>query len=303
MTFQANILRPVLAALLLGFLLGVASVSAATTHYVYIKNIAYTPYELTVAPGDTVTWVCQESTHTVSPSGGGTDTFCGTGYLFKGDNCSQTFNNSGDFYYRCLVHSGFYPAMNGVIHVTALSNNVLPAISITKPTNAQTVGAYFTFEAAATDSDGTVKKVEFFYGADTLSVTNLLGTVTNSTLLTNNLYQIVATNNLPHGDYILAAKVTDDRDGVKVSTGIAITIVPQLTVPGFGLTTNGDPAFQFLVSRVPGSNYVVQIATNLAGTNNWVSLQSTRITNDLLLLQDPSFTNAAFRFYRVIQTP
>jgi len=303
MKYRFDRFRPVLLALVFGLIAGAAPLSAATTHYVYIKDIAFNPYELTIAVGDTVTWICQESTHTVSPSGGTTDAFCGTGYLFKGDSCSQTFNSAGDFYYRCIVHSGFFPAMNGVIRVTALPNNVLPIINLTQPTNAQRVGAFFTFEAAASDSDGKVKQVEFRYGQDALSVTNTFGIVTNSTLLTNSLYQLTATNNLPHGDYTLVGKVTDDRGGEKVSTAITITIGTQMTVPEPNLTTNGDPVFQFLVSITPGSNHVVQAATNLAGTNNWVSLYTNTASTNRFLWQDTTFTNTPFRFYRILQTP
>ncbi|MBI5774244.1 MAG: hypothetical protein HZA89_10935 [Verrucomicrobia bacterium] len=303
MKSHLEIFRPVLLALVLGLCAGSPPLSAATTHFVYIKDIAFNPYDLTIAAGDTVTWICQESTHTVSPSGGTSEAFCGTGYLFNGDNCSQTFNSAGDFYYRCLVHSGFYPAMNGVIRVTALPNNVLPTISLTRPANAARIGAFFTFEAAASDSDGTVKQVEFRYGPDALSVTNSFGIVTNSTLLTNNLYQFIATNNLPHGDYTLVAKVTDDRGGEKVSTAITVTIGTQLTAPEFGLTTNAAPAFQLLVSITPGSNHVVQATTNLAGTNNWVSLFTNTASTNRFYWQDTSFTNTPFRFYRVLQTP
>jgi hypothetical protein len=90
-----------------------------------------------------------------------------------------------------------------------------PAVSITSPANGATftAGANITISASASDSDGTVSKVDFYRG------TTLLGTDTTSPYS-------YTWNNVPEGSYSLTAKATDDDLAVTTSAPIAITVNP-----------------------------------------------------------------------------
>lgn len=84
---------------------------AQTTHTVTIKNMAFTPASLTIAPGDTVTWVNEDRVrHSAEDLNGAFD----TGLLSNGQSASLTFGGSGSFNYRCGPHAN----MRGSITVS-----------------------------------------------------------------------------------------------------------------------------------------------------------------------------------------
>ncbi|AKS46249.1 Plastocyanin [Octadecabacter temperatus] len=90
----------------------VTTARAQTTHTVTIKNMSFTPENLTISAGDTVTWVNEDRPrHSAWDDSG--DTF-DTGLLANGDSASVTFNAAGSFNYRCRPHSN----MRGTITVS-----------------------------------------------------------------------------------------------------------------------------------------------------------------------------------------
>jgi plastocyanin len=85
---------------------GSATAGSATS--VRITRFAFSPQELTVAPGTTVTWTNQdEAPHTVT---GGELASPG---MDTGDRYEHAFVRPGDYPYVCAVH----PFMTGVVHV------------------------------------------------------------------------------------------------------------------------------------------------------------------------------------------
>ena len=89
-----------------------AGADAAQTLSVDIQKFQFTPRELTVAPGDTVTWTNRDETpHTVSA----TDHAFLSKALDTDDHYERTFVNEGDYPYVCTLH----PFMTGVVHVRA----------------------------------------------------------------------------------------------------------------------------------------------------------------------------------------
>ena len=94
--------------------------------------------------------------------------------------------------------------------------NVKPTVSITAPTNNAKVAAQsnVTLTATATDSDGTITKVEFYNG------TTLLGTSTTSP------YSFTWTN-VVAGTYTITAVATDNSGATTTSS--AITLVAVVT--------------------------------------------------------------------------
>jgi hypothetical protein len=110
--------------------------------------------------------------------------------------------------------------------------NAPPSVSLTSPA----AGASFTalatvpLTATASDSDGSVAKVEFFQGS------TLIGTATSA--------PYTATwANVPAGSYTLTARATDNLGATTTSVGVAITVKPTpltITSPANGATVNGD---------------------------------------------------------------
>jgi plastocyanin len=83
------------------------------TGTVDIKNMSFTPSQITVAKGGTVTWTNNDNTtHTVvddlSNVGGPS-----SGDIAPGSSYSFTFTKTGSFQYHCSIH----PSMRGTIVV------------------------------------------------------------------------------------------------------------------------------------------------------------------------------------------
>ena len=86
---------------------------AQGTNKVTIKDFAFSPANITVKKGTTVTWTNQDSTaHTVTETDGKDGP--GSGNLDQGKSYSFTFNTVGTFSYDCSIH----PSMTGKVTVT-----------------------------------------------------------------------------------------------------------------------------------------------------------------------------------------
>src|SRR5258705_13098683 len=112
------------------------------------------------------------------------------------------------------------------IAITVSNGNAAPTVSITSPANngSFTTGVTVTINATATDSDGTISKVEFFQG------TTKLGEDLTSP------YSFTWTS-VPAGSYSLTAKATDNLIAVKTSTAIAITVSNGNAAPTVSITS------------------------------------------------------------------
>ncbi|HEY8011512.1 MAG TPA: cupredoxin family copper-binding protein [Rudaea sp.] len=77
---------------------------------VEITKFAFTPKEITVAPGAKIVWTNHDETpHTVTSA----DKTFASKALDTDDRYEYTFTNEGDFSYYCTVH----PFMTGIVHV------------------------------------------------------------------------------------------------------------------------------------------------------------------------------------------
>ncbi|UWQ97742.1 cupredoxin family copper-binding protein [Rhodobacteraceae bacterium S2214] len=85
---------------------------AATNHVVTIKNMAFSPANLTIKAGDTVTWVNEDrAAHSAWESA---NNAFDTGLLSTGQSAALTFGAAGSFNYRCRPHGN----MRGSITIT-----------------------------------------------------------------------------------------------------------------------------------------------------------------------------------------
>jgi plastocyanin len=83
---------------------------AAASVEVSITKFAFTPKEITVAPGTRIVWTNRdEAPHTVTSND---RSFASKG-MDTNDQYDHTFTGEGDFAYICAVH----PFMTGVVHV------------------------------------------------------------------------------------------------------------------------------------------------------------------------------------------
>ena len=95
----------------------------------------------------------------------------------------------------------------------ALRTNLAPIVAFTSPANNAnfTAPANINLTATASDSDGSIQKVEFYSGA------TLLGTSTSAPYSFN-------WANVPAGTYTLTAKATDNAGAVTTSSSISINV-------------------------------------------------------------------------------
>ena len=90
-------------------------IALAADHAVAISGSAFSPANVTVAVGDTVTWTNSDQlSHTATADGGAFD----TGALGNGASGTITFSTAGSFPYHCSVH----PDMTGTVTVEAASS-------------------------------------------------------------------------------------------------------------------------------------------------------------------------------------
>lgn len=83
---------------------GSSSAPAANATAVTIANFAFTPGEVTIKAGDTVTWTNNDTVaHTVT--GNGFD----SGSIPQGGTYSHTFDTAGSFDYHCTFHPQMAP--------------------------------------------------------------------------------------------------------------------------------------------------------------------------------------------------
>ena len=105
----------------------------------------------------------------------------------------------------------------GVTHILALRRfvpNSPPTVSMTSPANGANFNApaSMTLTATASDSDGTIQKVDFYYGG-----TNLITTVTTPPYTFN-------WTNVPQGSYTLTAVATDNQNASTTSAPVNIAV-------------------------------------------------------------------------------
>lgn len=89
------------------------STQPQATNKVTIANFAFSPANITVKKGTTVTWTNQDSiAHTVTETDGKSGP--NSSDLAKGKSYSFTYNTAGTFKYNCSIH----PEMVGTVTVT-----------------------------------------------------------------------------------------------------------------------------------------------------------------------------------------
>lgn len=185
----------------------------AATVSVDIINFDFSPRDVTVTVGDTVTWTNKDPyshTTTSGTTSGGPhpDGLWDSGYMSGGAIYSHVFAQAGTYPYYCAPH---YTHMTGTVTVKPAAN-VAPLVSITSPANGASLAspANVAVQASASDKDGTVAKVEFYVDD------NSVGSVTAS--------PYAQSVTLYPGTYLLTAVATDNL-GATTTTDPVVVIV------------------------------------------------------------------------------
>jgi plastocyanin len=109
--YRANVAAGVIGALLALGVVG-GGVAVAADNAVAISGFAFSPREITVTVGDTITWTNSDAqAHTATADDGSFD----TGTIGNNATGTATFSAAGTFPYHCKIHS----SMTGTITVEA----------------------------------------------------------------------------------------------------------------------------------------------------------------------------------------
>jgi hypothetical protein len=158
-------------------------------------------------PTDNTTWM--GANRVTLPSAITPDATCTFSFNVTAPSTPGSYN----FQWR-MVQDGveWFGEMSANLPVNVVAN-VPPSISLTAPANAASFNApaNINLSASASDTDGTISKVEFFQGATKLGES------------TASPYGF-AWNNVASGSYSLTARATDNYGAVTTSTPVNITV-------------------------------------------------------------------------------
>ena len=131
---------------------------------------------------------------------------------------------------RATDNSGATTTSAAVTVSVSAPVNIPPVVALTTPSTgaSYTAPATITLTAAATDSDGTISKVEFYNGA------SLLGSSTTAP------YSYVWSG-VSAGSYTLTARATDNSGATTTSAGVDVTVTAVARI-NVALATNGAVA-------------------------------------------------------------
>jgi hypothetical protein len=190
--------------------------------------------------------------------------------------------NNGDYFYVRVKQTDGGEAISSPIYISGAANQP-PEVAITTPANGAVfnLGQTIVIAATATDTDGTISKVEFYQG------TTLLGE-DNSTPYQYSWAGAAA------GNYTLTAKAFDNLGATTLSAAISILVVQQTSYTIQSLISSGiDDAEEYKNGNVSltGDDLELVYDTKTTG-NQTVGL----LFRNLNIPQGASITKAYIQF-------
>jgi len=211
-----------------------------------------------------------------------------TSFNLQGLPLTLASSHIGENYFNGTVDElKIYDRALSAVEVSALASitpppaNTPPTVNLTSPLNNASYPAPATINltASASDSDGSIAKVEFFQG------TTLLGTDANGA----DGYSY-SWSSVPQGSYSLTAKATDNLGAVTTSASIAISVTPTSATPinvalaGNGGLTSASSTYSSSFAH-EGANDGDRTGANWGAGGGW---------NDATLNQYPDWLSVAF---------
>ena len=212
-----------------------------------------------------------------------------------------SFNDTGrqpgtQYFYRVrATNQGGDSAYSN--EATAMTSNLLPSVSLTSPSGGTvfTPPANFTINASASDSDGTISKVEFFQGS------TKLGEDVSAP------YSFTWTSVSP-GTYSLTAKATDNLGGFTTSSAVNIDVIAPSAISRLdpmNRTGGGgeDPLSRNFNWTLPLVNLPGRAGMDLSISLSYNSLVWTKTGSYISFDDDHGFPSPGFRLgFPVIQS-
>jgi len=196
---------------------------SAATYTVEIHGNFFSPSQLTIAQGDTVTWVWMASGHSTTRTA--QPESWDSGVQSVGHQFSRVFQTVGQFQYVCIPHS---PHMNGTITVEAPPKTDTTT-TLASSKNPSRVGEEVTFTATVVGAGGTpTGTVTFFDGLSAIC--------TNVTLSGGSA--LCVKSNLVEGDHSITATYSGDStfsDSTSAALVQKVTSLPDIP-SGFSAT-------------------------------------------------------------------
>jgi RHS repeat-associated protein len=170
-------------------------------------------------PAITITASASDSDGNVSR----VDFYNGTGLIGTAASAPYAinWNNIGSGSYSLTARATDNRGATTTSSPVNITVNAPPTVSITSPANAAnfTAPANITITANATDSDGSISRVDFYQG------TTLIGSDTASPYS-------MSWNNVAVGTYSLTARATDNAGATTTSTIVNVSVTPSGTCTG-----------------------------------------------------------------------
>jgi plastocyanin len=255
----------------------------AATSTVSVGDNVFNPPSVTINVNDVVQWNWT-GVNLHSSTANGTPALWDSGIVGNGSGFSHAFTSAGSFPYHCNVHA----LQTGTVTVQA--PNQPPRVGITVPANNVTFSAPWTgtLQATNSDPDGTVARVQFLAG------TNSLGTVTNPAATAT-----LRVTNIAAGTYTLTAKATDNLGAVTTSAGVTIHVVTPAPIVMGSPQRLLPSTFQFNYTTTTNLKYVIERSVDLS---NFTPLATNTATGNTATFSD---TGAAGTrdYYRVKLQP
>jgi plastocyanin len=170
-----------------------------------IHHFVFTPRELEISVGDTVTWTQRDlDGHTTTSDTG----VWSSPLLFINQTFSHTFNEPGTFPYRCVPH----PEMRGTIFVQPASGGEVSVEWVhPEPGALLTVPGSVQLEAAVDAGEVAIVQVEFFKDDSPLGI------------VPKSPYALLV--NLGAGEHSLTAVAMDGDGATTVSDPVTVTVL------------------------------------------------------------------------------
>ncbi len=264
----------------------IVNVFVTTNRVINVSGLTFSPNNLTLTVGDTLTVNGLANFHTVTGSTN-LEPFCGSVSPPSGF-CQVTFNSVGSFPFHCIPHRSF--GMTGL--VTVLGPQLRPVVTLNSPVNGSVFAApaNIRFEAAASDPLGFVKFVRFVR-----SPSSSLGTVTNPPLT-------LTISNVAAGNYSYTALVTDNLNLLGTSAVVNITVVAPVDIQLLSPTATAN-GFQFEYTANPGLTYVIEASAADGAPVPFIPIATNPATATRMTFIDTTPGARADRVYRVSRRP
>ncbi len=207
---------------------------AKTCRYIFTSTVNTAPTISITTPTNGKTYIQGDNYSFTATANDGDGTISKVEFYYNGEGLLATLNQApytisgstagvfpGDYAITAKAYDDKGAVTTSapiVVTVSTATQNKPPAVAITTPSSSVTLtkGAPYTITATASDTDGTIDRVEIYYNGD-----NYLTTLTSSPYTVTG-----STAAVPAGQYSITAKAYDNNGATTTSQPVVITVNP-----------------------------------------------------------------------------